>query len=218
MSNEQNKPPQGYWQKGDKAFIFSAATAIVLFVGGIISLSLDFLLVNVADADSNSVFYKTGLALFAVGVVPTVFCASLQLYSCLSSWQYMINKRRGLPYDDSSERSQSAQADIPIVASPLKGEAKNFEHEIIAELNNRASLRHPRANIAQLLRALIDMNLLDFNIRQKDDLMRWVVQVTGFNETSVSAFNEAVNNATGTKVYDAQKWLENIINKQKQTK
>lgn len=216
MSKEFISPPEGYWKKDEKVFIFSTAATVVLFLGGLVFLLLDILLNVVNDVVGNSFFYYVGLTLFVIGIIPAVICATLLLNSSLSVWQYRINKRRGLPDDDKVENPHKVEDDMPAVLSPLRGAARDFEPEIVAELRQRASLKHPRANVAQLLRALIDMNLLDFNLRQRDDLMRWVVQETGFNETSVSAFNEAVNNATGTKVSDAQKWVEDLVNKHKQ--
>ncbi len=206
MSVHKDNVPTDYWDKSDRAFIFCASASAVLIVSGGICLFISFL-----NGNNHGAIWLLGSLLLVGGFLFVIIGLILLLEAHLNKWQYQKNIKRELE----NNYSQTVEGDTPnssvMMPSPLRGKACDYEQQIVEELRYRTTLRHPRANVAQLLRALIDRKLLDFNIRQKDDLMRWVIQETGFDETSVSAFNEAVNNATGAKVAEANAWINNLL-------
>lgn len=101
--------------------------------------------------------------------------------------------------------------------SLLQGAAKGHEKEIIALLQSVAQPlpgkdKLNRARTAQLLRAMIEMGLIDANIVGKR-LMLWVEDVTNYTDGNNSAFNQALKDATAqdTNVIAFQNQLEKIV-------
>ncbi len=197
-----------YWNTTEWVFFGFAATGVMT---AIITASI-WIFMEVAPlepADYKQLDRFTYIP-FSICIISCLVSITIWLTFVLAYWQEKINKKKKLfIYDEVEPVSENAENKV-VIPSPLKGKALEKEEIIIHELCRRGKKQDGslnRAPVAQLLKALIDMHWLVANTSEKDELMLWVVQETGYRETNVSAFNEAISNATDNKVDTAKKWL-----------
>lgn len=150
-------------------------------------------------------------------IICLVLSLTFTLITLIFSFWIIIQNytRKQLQQSKLQPTEQTAIEPSEPIPSPLKGAAAEHEQQIIEEIIRRGKRSDGtlnRAAVAQLLRALTDMKMLKPQSEERDQLMRWVAQITGYKETNVSAFNEAIVSATPKKVEQATQWLIQLFN------
>lgn len=197
-----------YWNTTEWIFFGFAATGVVMMI---ITVSF-WIFMEIAPLEPTDYeeLERISYIPMLIGITACLESIIIWMTHFLAYWQEKINKKKKLFVAEDTDKS-TQDADIKtIIATPLKGKGLENEEIIIQELCRRGKKQDGslnRAPVAQLLKALIDLHWLSANTSQKDELMLWVVQETGYRETNVSAFNEAISNATDNKVETIKKWL-----------
>lgn len=113
--------------------------------------------------------------------------------------------------------TKSTFTDTAQTVSPLLGAAKDHESQIIALLKSIAqpepgTNKLNRANTIHFLRTLKEMQLFDSALDGQHQ-KAWVEQVTGYEEKSISAFNQALDKQKPNPklVAEYRKQLEQIL-------
>ena len=124
---------------------------------------------------------------------------------CIYNWLYKIKFKH-------SKASEPAEQ-----TNPLLGVAKEHEQQIIEMLKSVAkpepgSNKLNRANTIHFLRTLKELELFDMHIDGQHQ-KAWIEQVTGYEEKSLSAFNQALDKQKENPKLAAEyrKQIEQII-------
>lgn len=195
------------WDTTHWVFFALAATSLVMFIVVVlVNICATYLVLNSQVADY--MFYIAT----SIGLVSSLIAVIMYMTDVLAYLQEYINAKKGNVIAE-NETIDIATIDEQAI-NPLKGVAKDKEQLIINELCIRGKKQGGglnRAPVAQLLKALQEEKLMQVTSLEKDSLMKWVCKVTGYKETNVSAFNEAINNATESKVEEARRWIRDSI-------
>lgn len=188
--------------------IFYAVSSVAIVAELILILCMVMVFNSEFPADVDRFFRVVIRICLIVATITIFFSLFMYLYGVILNFDRLESSKK-----EEKQQTQTLE-NKSIILSPLYGIACQHEDEIVEELQRRGKRDDGtlnRAAVAQLLRALQDKRLLKTHTAERDELMKWVSQVTGYAENNVSAFNEALNNATVKKVEEAKAWLDEVF-------